>query len=572
LGDQREKRAGIGRRAAGRALGAAALALALFCAPAVAAPGDLDPSFSTDGKVISCCITPDLAPLVAPDFSDAARAPNGTIVVSGESGLRRLKADGTMSRVFAGEGDPTQLAAIAVQPDGKIVAVGDYDYYAPEHGDFAVLRYNPDGSPDDNFGTDGRVLTDFGGRWDRATSVAIQPDGKIVVAGYSAESDTASAPATDFAVARYDPNGTLDLSFSGDGKQTTGFGGTDEAEGIAIQPNGKLVVGGSAGGDLAAARYLPDGAPDASFSGDGKTRAGLAGSHGLGGQAVALQPNGRIIVAGGPNGEVALARFSTDGSLDRSFSGDGTVTAPLPTSPYFPGSAAYDVIVRGDRIVAAGSAAGNFALTQYRLNGALDRSFSGDGMLTTEFGTPRTDFNTDDWASAIVPEGNAVVLAGTSIYYAPKSYDSYLQAALARYLISDGPPDADADGVVDSLDQCPDVFASRAADGCPFYGRGLDVEVRNHSGKVLLRFWGTSLPACLDRARVKVYKLRRGDRRQIRVGELRTAGHGYDRQLYETWVRKTRGRVYAQIDENVVPAYGRCGPARSDPVPLRRSR
>jgi uncharacterized delta-60 repeat protein len=539
----------------------------VICAQAFAAPGDLDPSFSTDGKVTRYDDALDLyTALVAPDFTDAALALNGTIVVSGESGLHRFKPDGTEARSFSTEDDPPRLAALEIQPNGKIVAVGDYPYYSAEHGDFLVQRYNTDGTPDDTFGTDGQVLTDFSGHEDVATSVAIQPDGRIVVAGYAAQSDPVDAPPTEFALARYDSDGTLDPTFSGDGKQTTDFTGRDVAEGIAIQPNGKIVVGGSAAGDLAAARYMADGAADSSFSGDGKTRAGFADPHAPGGQAVAVQPNGRVMVAGGENGQFALARFSANGSLDRSFSGDGTVATQIPpSSPYFPGSAAYDVIVRGDRILAAGNQTGDFALAQYLPNGALDKRFSGDGMLTTEFGTTATEFDTDDSAAAIVPQSNAVIVAGSSASYAGPEFS--LDGALARYLTSDGPADADADGVLDSSDLCPNVFESGAADGCPVYPRSLEAEVRRHPGYVYFRFWASS-PAACDPT-VKVYKLRRGQRREIREGALRLAGHGYGRQLYETAVHGTRGQVYATIDESVTPDFGRCGHARSNLVRLR---
>jgi uncharacterized delta-60 repeat protein len=507
------------------------------------------------------------SPLVAPDFTDAARAPNGTIVASGESGLQRFNANGG-SRPLAGGDDPSQLQAVAIQPNGKIVTVGNYVYYDSEYGDFLVQRYNPDGTPDDTFGTDGEVLTDFGGHVDAATSVALQPDGKIVVAGYTAQTDSEDAPATDFAVARYDPDGTLDPTFSGDGKQTTDLAGIDIANGLAIQANGKIVIGGSADGDLAAARYMPNGAPDASFSGDGVTRAGFIDPNGLGGQAVALQPNGRIVVAGGQNGEFTLARFSAHGSLDQSFSGDGTVVADFPHSQFYLRPAAYDVIVQGDRILAAGNADGEFALARFLPNGALDRSFSGDGMVTTEFGTDATDFNTDDWALAIVPEPNGVLVAGSSLYYAPKYYDDRLWGALARYRTDDGPADADADGVLDSSDLCPNIFSARA-DGCRFYRRSLDIEVRKYPGRLYLKISATSLPACLGGATLEVYKLRDGRRKQIRAVELGTPGYRNSEDRYNTMVRKTRGRVYAQIDESVVPAWGRCGRATSDVIPLR---
>jgi len=128
------------------------------------------------------------------------------------------------------------------------------------------------GDLDTSFGGDGTVVTDFGsGSYDQATALALQPDGKIVAAG----SSTASG-SQDFALARYLPTGTLDISFGGDGKVLTDFGSGSEAFAVAmtLQPDGKIVVAGrcTAGGTsaFALARYLPNGSLDASFSGDGR--------------------------------------------------------------------------------------------------------------------------------------------------------------------------------------------------------------------------------------------------------------------------------------------------------------
>src|SRR5262249_33644368 len=186
--------------------------------------GDLDPTFGTGGK--------------------------GTTSFGGSVG---------------NEGD-----AMALQPDGKIIVVGTTDV-GGGGSNFAVARYNADGTLDTTFSFDGKVTTDFGGD-DRAFSVAIQADGKIVVAGASLTN-----PGDDFALARYNPDGVLDHSVGTDGKVTTDFAGNfDAAFGVAIQSNGKIVVAGKANipvsantaeitDDFALARYNPDGSPDAGF-------------------------------------------------------------------------------------------------------------------------------------------------------------------------------------------------------------------------------------------------------------------------------------------------------------------
>ena len=127
--------------------------------------------------------------------------------------------------------------AVAIQPDGKIVLAG---VTSSMSSDFALARYNDDGSLDTTFSGDGKLTTDFAGNDDTGTGVAVQPDGRIVVAGYSFSGTTNH----DFAVARYNPDGSLDTSFSGDGKQTADLGSNDIATGIALQPDGKIVLAG----------------------------------------------------------------------------------------------------------------------------------------------------------------------------------------------------------------------------------------------------------------------------------------------------------------------------------------
>jgi len=177
-----------------------ALLLALgFVSPAQAAPGDLDPSFGTGGKVIT-------------DFTDM---------------LFRPSSD--------------QAQELALQADGKIVLAGSS--YNGAGGDFALARYNPDGSLDTTFGTNGTVTTDFGADYEEsATTFALQADGKIVVAGSSY-----NGTGDDFALARYNPDGSLDPTFGTDGIVTTDFSGdSDSANDLALQADGKIVVAGHA--------------------------------------------------------------------------------------------------------------------------------------------------------------------------------------------------------------------------------------------------------------------------------------------------------------------------------------
>jgi uncharacterized delta-60 repeat protein len=309
----------------------ALLASLAFSATAMAAAGDLDPTFSGDGKQTT-------------DF---------------------------------GAG-PSAAEAVVRQADGKIIVVGGAD------GNFLVARYNLDGSLDPSFSGDGRVQTNFTGL-DGATDVALR-DNKIVVVGFSTDNNGTG----HFALARYNLNGSLDASFSGDGKQTTIFGSLGEggATGVALQSDGKIVAVGTSGEngfqtrDFALARYNPNGSLDPSFSGDGKQTTdfafGVAGARGM-----AIQADGKIIAVGESLAGFALARFNPNGSLDTSFSGDG-----LQTNDFGGAAAGRKVAVQGDgKIVAVGQggSGGDFALARYNPDGSLDPSFSGDGLQTTDF-------------------------------------------------------------------------------------------------------------------------------------------------------------------------------------------
>src|SRR5439155_1647217 len=224
-------------------------------------------------------------------------------------------AFGSEGRVLANFGGRDGARALALQANGKIVVAG---FTSSDFGTlrrFALARYNADGTLDPSFGGGGRVLTNFAGR-DEASALALQSDGKIVVAGFSG-----AGGRQDFAVARYNPDGSLDPSFGSGGRVLTDFGGDDEAAALALQSDGKIVVTGfsfsdAGGSDIALARYNPDGTLDASFGSGGRVLTDFGLASGL-----VLQSDGRIVVAGGGS----LARYTPDGSLDPSFGAGGRV-------------------------------------------------------------------------------------------------------------------------------------------------------------------------------------------------------------------------------------------------------
>ena len=391
----------------------AAIASLAFSAAAMAAAGDLDPTFSVDGKQRT-----DFG-YTGPSAAEAVvRQADGKIVAVGRADdnflVARYNLDGSLDSSFSGDGR-TQTnftgldwaADVALQGN-KIVVVGfsrdttnGFDYYA-------LARYNPDGSLDTNFSGDGKRTTAIGSFSD-AFGVALQGDGKIVAVGTT---NIHGSHTTSFAVARYRLNGSLDPSFSSDGKQTTElfFGEFASASGVAIQADGKIVAVGEASDfeTFALARFNPDGSLDTSFSGDGLQTTDFGVGVG-GATGVALQGDGKIVAVGYSfdPATFALARYNLDGSLDPSFSDDGLQT----TDFLFGGGAeAFDVAIQANgRIVAVGVAGGgatgqDFALARYNTNGSLDASFSGDGRKRTSFGA-------FDVANGVALQGDGRIVA-----------------------------------------------------------------------------------------------------------------------------------------------------------------
>jgi len=173
---------------------------------------------------------------------------------------------------------------------------------------------------DASFDDDGKTTTDFSGGADKAQGVVLQSDGKIVVGGYAWGTNY------DFGVARYNTDGSLDTSFDTDGKVTTVFSGNEYGYDVTIQSDSKIIVVGSNGGnDCAVARYNTNGGLDTSFDTDGKVTTDFGDGEMFYG--VAIQSDSKIVAVGYTTAnadiDVAVARYNTDGSLDTSFDTDG---------------------------------------------------------------------------------------------------------------------------------------------------------------------------------------------------------------------------------------------------------
>jgi uncharacterized delta-60 repeat protein len=396
----------------------ASLAAALVLTPlGIAAVGDLDRTFGGDGKVVT-----DFG---ADDYPfDVAVQRDGKIVVVGVSYLdvgsafwiARYTGAGALDTSFGSGGviRPDFGAsgsgnAVIIQADGKIVVAGQAGILPNATSDFALARYNPNGSLDASFDGDGRVFTDFG-FGDVVNALTIQRDGKIIAAGIAKSSS--SRDANEFGVARYNPDGSLDASFGGDGRVLTAFTPlTDSAADAVVQPDGKIVVGGIANfswepphhPDYALARYNADGSLDAGFDGDGKVT-----TTGTYTEDVALQADGKILLAGGQ-----VLRYRRDGSLDSSFGANGKL----------PDTGISALLVQPDaKIIAVGNARGDFSIARLHPSGQVDDSF---GVGLTDFGPGMDDFAS---AATLQPD-RKIVVAGSSSVRGERA-----NLALARYL------------------------------------------------------------------------------------------------------------------------------------------
>jgi uncharacterized delta-60 repeat protein len=251
------------------------------------------------------------------------------------------------------------------------------------------------GHLDGRFAVGGKVRTDVGGT-DWAAGVAIAPGGDVVVAGGSG---------SDAAVARYDAAGRLDPTFGAGGTVVTDLGGDDAADALVVQRDGKVVVAGHRGLDLALARYSLDGRLDRSFGRDGIVVTDLGATERA--LRLLLRPDGRLVVAGSRPDGLVLARYLPDGRLDARFGRNGTVVTRTPGVDWRSAALGRDgtIVAVGARITTGPAQAMALAVARYRPDGRLDRTFAGGGLRVM---SPRRH-----WAGAlhvaVRPDGRIVL-------------------------------------------------------------------------------------------------------------------------------------------------------------------
>ena len=302
---------------------------------------------------------------------------------------------GTSSDVAAGE---------AIQPDGKIVAVGTASVVAPDGsilGDIALTRFNADGSVDTSFGTNGSVLTNFGDGSIQAIAAAIAPGGKIVVVGTLTNGEFVQ----EIVLARYNKDGSLDTSFGTGGEVLTSFGDDTSAtaSGVAVDPNGRIVVGvGTVSGfdaadnffqDFALVRYSASGKLDASFGTGGEVLTSFGDDTSATAAGVAIVPGGKVVVAGSItdpdtfNNDFAVARYNSNGQLDAGFGSGGEVTTSFGPNT---SATAVGVALQPDgKIVVAGTVRRGFRASSFTLAAYVGlKRYNTDGKaLDAMFGT-----------------------------------------------------------------------------------------------------------------------------------------------------------------------------------------
>jgi uncharacterized delta-60 repeat protein len=376
---------------------------------ALLSAGDLDPTFGTGGQVQT-----DFPPNTTAAAAAVAVQPDGKILAGGSANvgsnfnivLARYKPDGSLDPSFGTSGrvithSAGGIAGIVLQPDGKIVTFGQGASPTAFRGSQVVVaRYQSDGSIDSSFGTGGQATHDSaGGSWG-----ALQPDGKIVVVGTDIGFNTGDVHGT---VVRFNPDGSVDTGFGTGGVVRDFSAGGVFTTGFALQPDGKIVVG-STSSSRAITRLNVDGSLDRLFG-----NAGHAPAPGVRPDGLAVQPDGHILVIGDAVSGVmsvgfGVARLNADGTPDTTFGMGGSVITDLGPGTLF----SFGVVLQPDgRLLIAGTVGFGtgqmLEMIRHNSDGSLDPTFGTGGKVTTKFGTMGTSIR----SVALQPDGK-IVTAG----------------------------------------------------------------------------------------------------------------------------------------------------------------
>jgi uncharacterized delta-60 repeat protein len=320
--------------------------------------GTLDNTFGTEGKVVTS-IEP------GSEGNSVAIQSDGKILLGGSSrwfiNLVRYNSDGSLDTAFGTGGKVItdiegyygeKCKSVALQSDGKILLGGYGQHNSSDKPYFILVRYNTNGTLDDTFGTGGKII----GRAGQGRSLIIQNDGKILLGGGSNFT---------FALVRYNANGILDTTFGTGGEVITAVGSSGEGNSLGIQSDGKIVLGGYADSNFALVRYNTDGSLDNTFGLGGRVTT-VIGTYSAG-KSIGIQNDGKIVLGGYAEADFALVRYNSNGTLDNTFGNGGKVITPIGVV-FNPGNS---LDIQNDEKIVMGGDANNGDMALVRYNSAL---------------------------------------------------------------------------------------------------------------------------------------------------------------------------------------------------------
>jgi uncharacterized delta-60 repeat protein len=389
-----------------------------FCIVRFNSDGTLDTTFGSSGKVIQ--------PIGSgrDNAYSLAIQPDGKILLGGhcykgiywDFCIARFNSDGTLDTSFDTDGKVIQDIgsshdygySLAIQPDGKILLGGEC--YNVSNDDFCIARFNSNGSPDTSFGSSGKVIQPIGSSNDGGYSLTIQSDGKILLGG-----DCYNGSNYDFCIARFETNGTRDNSFGTNGKVIQSIGSANDwGRSLVIQSDGKILLGGfcsnGSNWDFCIARFNSDGTLDTTFGTSGKVIQSISSSYDKG-YSLAIQPDGKILLGGycsnGSNIDFCIARFETNGTLDNSFGTNGKVIQSIGSA----NDSGRSLTIQSDgKILLGGDCRNgsniNFCIARFETNGTLDTSFGTGGKVIQHIGSAI------DWGYSLAIQPDGKILLG----------------------------------------------------------------------------------------------------------------------------------------------------------------
>jgi uncharacterized delta-60 repeat protein len=370
-----------------------------------AQPGTLDVSFGNGGKLIT-----DFSFVPLYNYSSAAIDNSGKIWVAPDSLLIRYLPNGNLDSTFGvngiqttiihGNSDKSLNNVVLIQSDGNVIIAGTSTDSGGRHG-FEVARYQSTGIIDPTFGAGGRTIINFPFN-SYCENAILQPDGKILLVGYTNVDSTLNAP-TSFALARYQVNGHPDSTFGINGRQTISFEEIDnEGLAVAVQTDGKILAAGATSVQINSANILQEfallrlqanGRLDSSFGTNGKQSTAL-GDDGARGESVIIQQDNKIVVAGSSftagvkaHSDFALVRYQANGNIDSTFGINGKQVINFGGNTIATAATAQP----DEKIIVAGyttdflNTTSDFALARYLKNGTVDSSFAVNGFQVTQF-------------------------------------------------------------------------------------------------------------------------------------------------------------------------------------------